>query len=135
MKKIFAKKEARIPFTKDGYDKILAEKAELMAQRPDAVEHLRLARNMGDLSENGYSKASRQRLSFIDARLRRVDRLIKLAKIVASANAGFVDIGSHVQITDGSREFEYDIVGGYESDPSRKTSSHISPIGKALRGK
>ncbi len=135
MKKIFIKKEPRIPFTQDGYDKILVEKAKLIAERPDAVEHLRLARNMGDLSENGYYKASRQRLSFIDARIRRVERLIKLAKIVESANLGFVDIGSHVKITDGTREFEYNIVGGYESDPTQKTISHISPIGKALLGK
>lgn len=135
MKKIFIKKEPRIPFTQDGYDKILEEKAKLTAERPDAVEHLRLARNMGDLSENGYYKASRQRLSFIDARIRRVDRLIKLAKIVESANTGFVDIGSTVKITDGTRQYEYHIVGGYESDPAQKTISHISPIGKALLGK
>ena len=106
-----------------------------MTERPEAVEHLRKAREMGDLSENGYYKASRARLSFLDARIRRVERLIRLGVIVQSSQSGVVDIGTKVKITDGQKEYEYEIVGGYESDPSKKTISHISPIGRALMGK
>ena len=135
MKKIFLRKEARIPFTQSGYDKLLEEKARLFAQRPEAVDHLRKAREMGDLSENGYYKASRAQLSFLDARLRRLDRLIKLGTIVASGSGDTVQIGTTVTITDGKKEYQYSIVGGYESDPSKKTISHISPIGRALIGK
>lgn len=113
----------------------MEEKAKLAAERPEAVEHLRKSREMGDLSENGYYKASRARLSFLDARLRRVDRLIKLGIIVESTGNGSVDIGSHVAITDGIKQMEYSIVGGYESDPSKKTVSYLSPLGKALMGK
>ncbi|HUD20354.1 MAG TPA: transcription elongation factor GreA [Patescibacteria group bacterium] len=135
MKQLFLKKEPRIPFTKEGYQKLIEEKASLTAQRPDAVEHLRLARNMGDLSENGYYKASRQKLSFIDSRIRRVERLIRLAVIVESTHGGMVDIGSVVTVSDGTNTSQYSIVGGYESDPSKKTISHISPLGKALMSK
>ena len=135
MKKILRKKEARIPFTKEGFEQILAEQKKLLAERPEAVEHLRKSREMGDLSENGYYKASRQRLSFLDGRIRRVERLVKLAIIVESSNTGVVDIGSTVTITDGKQTFTYTIVGGYESDPTKKTISHISPLGKALMGK
>jgi len=129
------RKEPRIPFTQAGYDKIMAEKAALEAERPEAVDHLKKAREMGDLSENGYYKASRQRLNFIDARLRRVSRLIKLAKIVSSTGDGTVQIGSVVKLKDATREYEYTVVGGYESDPSQNTISHISPFGRALMGK
>ena len=135
MKKIFRKKEARIPFTKEGYEQILAERVKLLGERPDAVEHLRKSREMGDLSENGYYKASRQRLTFLDGRIRRVERLVKLAVIVASTHTGIVDIGSTVTITDTNNTYTYTIVGGYESDPTKKTISHISPLGKALMGK
>ena len=90
---------------------------------------------MGDLSENGYYKASRQRLTFLDGRIRRVERLVKLAVIVASTHTGIVDIGSTVTITDTNNTYTYTIVGGYESDPTKKTISHISPLGKALMGK
>lgn len=135
MRKVFVKKESSIPFTKDGYQNVLDEKAKLLSERPEAVEHLRKSREMGDLSENGYYKASRARLSFLDARIRRVERLVRLGRIVVSKDNGTVEIGSHITITDGAAQFEYEVVGGYESDPSKKTISHISPIGKALIGK
>ena len=77
----------------------------LLAQRPEAVEHLTKARAMGDLSENGYYKASRQRLTFLDSRIRRVERLIKLGVIVESRGNDKVEIGCKVKITDGSKEY------------------------------
>jgi transcription elongation factor GreA len=133
--KYYPQKEARIPFTKVGFKKIQEEKAKLMAERPEAVDNLHKSREMGDLSENGYYKASRARLSFIDAQIRRVDRLIKLAVIVESTNSGKVDIGSNVEITDGKINRNLKIVGGYESNPLDGTVSYMSPIGKALMGK
>jgi transcription elongation factor GreA len=135
MKKYFIKKEATIPFTREGYQKVLEEKAKLMSERPEAVEHLRKSREMGDLSENGYYKASRARLSFLDSRIRRVERLVRLGRVVESSGSGLVEIGSNVTITDGKNNFEYSIVGGYESDPAQKTISNFSPIGRALMGK
>ena len=125
----------RIPFTQEGYNKLLEEKKKLLCERPDAVDHLRKAREMGDLSENGYYKASRAKLSSLDGRLRHIEKLIRYGKIVQSAHTGFIDIGSVVTISDGGKEMAYTIVGGYESDPSKKTISHLSPIGKALMGK
>lgn len=133
--KQFIRKEPRIPFTKEGYQKILDEKAKLTAERPDAVENLRKSREMGDLSENGYYKASRARLSFLDSRIRRVERLVRLAKIVESSGSGNIEMGNTVTITDGKKEYTYTIVGGYESNPSQKTISYMSPIGRALLGK
>jgi transcription elongation factor GreA len=135
MKKILARKENRIPFTKEGYQKLLEDRAKFLAARPEAVEHLRRSREMGDLSENGYYKASRQQLSFLDSRIRRVERLIRLAKIVESSNSGIIDIGSNVTISDGTKEYSYELVGGYESNPSKQTISHLSPLGRALIGK
>jgi len=133
--KVFIPLPKRIPFTQVGYQAVLDEKKKLLAERPEAVDNLRKAREMGDLSENGYYKASRAKLSSIDARLRQVERLIRFGKIVESANTGVVDIGSVVTITDGTKESTYTIVGGYESDPKKHTISYLSPIGKALMGK
>lgn len=125
----------RIPFTKEGYEKLLEEKKKLLSERPEAVEHLRKAREMGDLSENGYYKASRARLSFLDGRIRRIERLVKLAIIASPSQTEKIDIGSSVCITDTQKEYTYTIVGGYESDPSKNTISHLSPIGRSLMGK
>lgn len=132
---VIPQKPKRIPFTKDGYQALVDEKAKLLAERPDAVDNLRKAREMGDLSENGYYKASRAKLSTLDARLRHLERLIRFGKIVEPTNTGRVDIGSTVTIADGQKEHTYTIVGGYESDPNKHTISYLSPIGKALMGK
>lgn len=135
MKKYFIKPEPKIPFTKEGYDKLISEKKQLESERPEAVEHLRLARGMGDLSENGYYKASRQKLSFIDAQLRHMTKLLKNAVIVESKHSGVCDIGSHVVLEVDGKECTYMIVGGYESDPQANTISHKSPIGQSIMGK
>jgi len=89
---------------------------------------------MGDLSENGYYKAARANLSFLDGSIRRVERLIKLGFVVAKDHSGKVGVGSKVLVSDGKKDYTYTIVGGYESDPSQGTISHLSPIGKALIG-
>lgn len=135
MKKIFIKKEARIPFTKPGYEKVLDEKAKLISERPEVVEHLRKAREMGDLSENGYYKASRAKLSFLDSRIRYLERLTRLGIIVKTSGSNQIEIGSNVLLSNGKNQFNYTVVGGYESDPSKNLISHISPLGKMIMGK
>ena len=129
------KKFERIPFTKDGYQKVLDEKQKLLLARPEAVRHLSLAQGMGDLSENGYYKASRARLSALDGRLRHLEKLIRFGRIVPTFATDSVQIGTRVIVRDNTGEHTYTIVGGYESDPSKQTISHKSPIGRALLGK
>lgn len=124
-----------IPFTADGYSNVKKQYEQCQQERPDAVENLRKAREMGDLSENGYYKAARARLSFIDSRLRHFYRLLKLGRIVQTASNGTVQIGSTVTVTDEKMERTFSIVGGYESNPVEGKISHVSPIGRALMGK
>ena len=135
MKQTFVRQEARIIFTQKGYDDLLIIKDKLISERPEAVKNLRVAREMGDLSENGYYKAARARLSFLDSRIRNNKRLIRLAEIKKSSQSGVVEIGSKVFLTNGKTEMDYTLVGSYESDPTQKTISHLSPLGKALLGK
>jgi transcription elongation factor GreA len=124
-----------IRFTKEGYEKLKQEYADLQAERPDAVMHLKKARDMGDLSENGYYKASRAKLSGIDSRLWRIDMQLKHALIVENdPNAG-VDIGCTVTFSNGERERTYQMVGDLEANPAEGKLSLNSPIGKALEGK
>lgn len=124
-----------IPFTAQGYSETKKQHEHYLRERPEAVEDLRKAREMGDLSENGYYKAARARLSFIDSRLRHFHRLLKLGRVVQTASNGTVQIGSTVTVKDGQTEQTFTIVGGYESDPSAGKISHVSPIGRALMGK
>lgn len=135
MKKVFIRREARIIFTQKGYDDLLKTKEKLLSERPEAVKNLREAREMGDLSENGYYKAARARLSFLDSRLGNNQRLIRLAEIKKTTDSDAIEIGSKVFLTNGKTKVEYMLVGSYESDPAKKAISHLSPLGKALIGK
>ena len=124
-----------IPFTKDGFDKLLHEQQELQEQRPDVLEHLKKARAMGDLKENGYYSATKQKLNYIDGRIRRIAFLLRYGIIVTSENSGVVDLGATVTLNDGIRDVTYTIVGKEESNPSEGSISYKSPLGKALLGK
>lgn len=135
MKKVMTRPLAKILFTPKGYQDLLVQQKKFAADRPAAVEDLRKAREMGDLSENGYYKAARAKLSFIDAQLRRLDRLLKQAFVVQPQTKDEVEIGSRVKISDGQKNYQYDLVGGYESNPLKGTISHRSPLGRVLMGK
>lgn len=124
----------RIPFTKEGLDKIKFDYEKIKSSRPEAVETLRRARDLGDLSENGLYKAARAQLSSIDARLLRLEMLIKLADVQES-KPGIIGVGSRVALREGGNEITYIIVGEYEANPKEKKISTASPIGRALVGK
>lgn len=135
MKTTFDPRPSPILFTKEGYQNVLDQKAKLLRERPEAVENLKKSREMGDLSENGYYKASRARLSFIDGQLRRLERLVRFGKIIDHRGVlGTIGFGNTVTVKGPKGAMTLTIVGGYESDPKRHTISHISPLGKALMG-
>jgi transcription elongation factor GreA len=122
----------QIRFTKDGYEKLKQEYQKLKFERPAAVEHLRKARELGDLSENGYYKASRAKLSFIDSRLRMYVLQLREGVVVDGDNSGLVDIGRVVTLFDGKTQKIFQIVGDLEADPSQGKLSLLSPLGIAI---
>lgn len=124
-----------ILLTPKGLEKIKSERDKLQGRRKPAVENLRTAREMGDLSENGAYRAARWELSSIDSRLRHLNKLIILGKIPDMPKSGEIGIGSKVALILDDKKIEYEIVGSFESDPFAGKISHISPIGKMLIGK
>lgn len=129
----------KIRFTKEGYEKLKEEYNDLLKQRPLAVDDLKKARELGDLSENGYYKESKLKLNFIDGRLRRFSDYLKRADIVdtdgTKLSIDTVYIGSTVNLSDGKRERTYQIVGDLEANPGEGRLSLLSPIGRAIVGK
>lgn len=125
----------KIQFTKEGYENVKKEKAELEEKRKTAVKELSEARDMGDRSENAAYKSARWKLSSIDRRLRHLKNLLKYGQVVEKDFKGMADIGCQIVISDGRETFEYTLVGGFESDLIKGKLSINSPIGKALIGK
>jgi len=125
----------QIRFTKKGYEKLKKEYNELRKIRPSAVLDLKKAREMGDLSENGYYKASRTRLFEIDRNLRKFMLDLKSAVIVETSSKNIVGIGNVIILSDGKKEIKYEVVGDMEADPINGKISLLSPIGQAIENK
>lgn len=124
-----------IRFTKKGFEALQKTYEDLKNSRPDAVADLKRAREMGDLSENGYYKAARAKLSEIDRNLRKFLIELKSADVVENKNNHQVGIGHTVKLSDGKKETIFQIVGDLEADPSQKKISLLSPLGQALERK
>ncbi|MCL4354132.1 GreA/GreB family elongation factor [Patescibacteria group bacterium] len=126
---------SKIIFTKKGFEEVKKRHKELIDSRPFAVADLKKARDMGDLSENGYYRAAKFKLIDIDRNIRRFEYLIKNGTVADKPKKGTVSIGSRVMVKIKDVEKQYEIVGNYEANPAEGKISYISPIGKALMGK
>lgn len=124
-----------IYFTKEKYENIKREYQKLLEERKDAVFHLTKAREMGDLSENGYYRSSKTRLSSIDFNLRKLSNFIRYGSVINIVNNGRVEMGCRVTIQNNNKLQKYQIVGREEADPEMGKISNESPLGKLLLGK
>lgn len=128
----------KIYLTKKGFEDLQKEYDDMLnKKRPEVVERLSSAREMGDLSENAEYTAAREELAFIDGRLEELEELLKQAELIADGNhkTQAVDLGSQVVVKIGDKKETFTVVGEWEADPVEKKISHESPLGKALLGK
>lgn len=126
---------AKIWFTKEGYEKLKTELEALRVKREPTVIRLQAAREQGDLSENGAYKAARFELSDIDHNIRRVTQLLKDGTVREARQDGRVGFGNTVVLKKDEKEITYILVSKYESDPIEKKLSVESPLGQAIIGK
>ncbi len=124
-----------ISFTKEGYEAVKNKHQSLQAKRKLAVEDLKKARELGDLSENGWYKAARFKLNFIDRQLRELKHQIRYGKVTEVKQEGVVTVGVSVVLANSGKEVTYSIVGEYEGNPGERKLSSVSPLGKALLNK
>ena len=123
--------------TQEGYEKLVNELNRLTnIKRQRAVDRLKKAREMGDLSENSEYAAAKEALSFIDSRIFTIEEVLKQAK-VANHHTGHqvVEVGSVVEVESQGVKEVFTIVGELEADIAKKKLSISSPLGKNLTGK
>lgn len=124
--------------TNEGLEELKKELEDLKKKkRPEVLERVSKAREMGDLSENSEYHAAREELSLIDGRTEELQEILKNVQVIEEENgkAQNVQLGSKVTLHIGKKKDVYTIVGEWEADPKNKKISHESPIGKALIGK
>jgi transcription elongation factor GreA len=127
----------KVVLTQEGYIKIQSELKQLIdIKRPKAVDRLRKARDMGDLSESSEYASAREELSFIDERIHEIEDILKKGQIIKqTTNKQIIEVGSKIEVqVEGKKEI-FTIVGEGEAEPKERKLSHTSPIGKALIGK
>lgn len=124
------------PMTQSGYEKLCAEAKELENRRPGIKQAIELAREKGDLKENGDYHAAREELGMLNAKISDIQSKLQDAVIVDpnQAGDGSIALGHTVtlrRISD-DREFVRTLVGVGEDDVSSGKILTTSPIGKAV---
>jgi len=131
--------DKKIYLTAEGLAELKKEFEELSKiKRPEIVNRVSQARDMGDLSENAEYSAAREELSFIDGRIEELEELLKQATVIKETHASgkqIIELGSKVSLKLADKKEDYTVVGEWEADPTAKKISHESPLGKALLGK
>jgi transcription elongation factor GreA len=124
--------------TQEGYEKLNEELAYLRTvKRPEIAEHIRIAKEGGDLSENAGYDAAKNEQAFVEGRILTVEAILKNAEIIENNGHGdTVTLGCKVTVQEDGYEPEtFQIVGSTEANPGVGRTSNESPLGQALMGK
>lgn len=130
----------KIPFTKDGLEKLKKELSHLLSvERPANIRSIAEARSHGDLSENAEYHAAKERQSFLEGRINELQSVIGQSEVIAVEEepTDRVVFGRTIVLynVQSEEETSYQLVGPYESDPENGRISVSSPLGQALIGR
>ncbi|HIP50243.1 MAG TPA: transcription elongation factor GreA [Candidatus Pacebacteria bacterium] len=122
--------------TKEGLEKLQSEFEERTVDvRQEIANAIKEAKEQGDLSENAEYSAAKERQAENEARIVKLETMIKDAKVVErDKNDDSAQIGSKVTVKVRKKEYVFEIVGSNEANPSERKISNESPIGQALIG-
>jgi transcription elongation factor GreA len=132
--------EEAIILTKKGYDDMARELEEIIStKRPQIVDRIREARQLGDLSENFDYEDAKRAQSMMESRVKELKIILSHCEVIENNGSdGSVQVGCKVVVEDLDDEGyqdEYTIVGPAESSPSDGRISYESLVGEALIGK
>ena len=127
-----------IELSRDAFDRLKAEFDDLTSRgRTEIARKIEVARELGDLSENGDYQAAKEEQGKMEGRIGRLSVILKNMVIVDGSSVdGSVVTGAVVQLRyKGDTEVEKYLVGSIEERREGATVvSPGSPLGKALLG-
>ena len=97
-------------------------------------ERLAEARSHGDIRENADYEAAKQEQGLMEARIRRIQHLLKTAEVRAAESTDLVEIGSLVTVREDGEENEYLVATPENRVPGYHLASPQGPLGRALLG-
>jgi transcription elongation factor GreA len=128
-----------VVLTKEGYEKLDEELQILVTKkRKEVAQRIKEAIAFGDLSENSEYDDAKNEQAFIEGRIQQINEMLNYAKLIDDDEIvrGKVCVGSWVTLKDmeNKEEFECQIVGSAEANPSEHKLSNESPVGQAIIG-
>lgn len=124
--------------TKDGFEKLQAELAELKRQKNDLSVEINDAREQGDLKENAGYIYGKQKQNVLMNRISELELRLRSAKIVdnLAVNKDQISLGATVTMKDenSGNTVTYTLASADEADPSEGKISVSSPLAQGLLG-
>ena len=125
--------------TYEGLKKLEDELQDLkVVQRKAIAQKIKEAREQGDLSENAEYDAAKDEQRDIEARIERIEKILKNAEVVVEDEVDLdkISVGCVVKVLDVEfdEEEEFKLVGSSEANSLNGKISNESPVGKALIG-
>ena len=106
--------------------------------RKELLEHVKVARAQGDLSENFEYYAAKKEKNANESRIRYLERMIRTARIIEDTSAAD-EVGMNktvrVRNEEDGETLEYKIVTTMRQDVLKGLISVESPLGRALSGR
>ena len=124
--------------TQEGYNKKMAELAELEAQRPLVKQAIAEARDKGDLSENAEYDAAKEAQGMLEMKISKLKTLVSSARIIddSKLNTDEVQLLNRVTIRNvvNGMSMTYTIVTENEANLAEKKIASNTPVAQALIG-
>ena len=118
--------------TADGLEKVKADLAEALAQRPVISAQIAEAREKGDLSENAEYEAAREAQGLLEVKIAKLQNLVANAKIIdeSQLNTDVVRMMNKVKVQNLANKMvmEFTIVGETEADFAHGKLAATTPI-------
>jgi transcription elongation factor GreA len=104
--------------------------------REEIEDRIAEARSHGDLRENADYDAAKNEQGLMEARIRKLEHLLRTAEVRDVVDSGRVEIGSVVTIVDGDGdEMQYFVAPQENKVSGMLLASPTSPLGAALLGR
>ena len=124
--------------TEEGAEELRKELERLISQRSIIADHIKTAREFGDLAENAEYQSAQAEQEKNESRISEIQHILQNVEVIRSTRSGSktVQLGSKVKLKskDGKSK-AFQVVGTVEADPLEGKISDESPIGKSMLGK
>lgn len=103
--------------------------------RNEIEDRIAEARSHGDLRENADYDAAKNEQGLMEARIRKLEYLLRTAEVKAVEDSGRVEVGSVVTVVDSDGDaMEYFVAPQENKVPGLLLASPTSPLGAAMIG-